>query len=358
MNKRPIYDISIAIPAYSRSRELDELLQSIHVQSVLPAEVTICEDLSPEREAIGSVVRSWKERFEAEGCVLNYQENEQNLGYDRNVKRVIEASHSTWVMLMGNDDLLLPDCIAQVKSYLEVHAGVSMISRSFLMFKGDLDHSMGFSRISPKDCVFTPQNSNAGIIMRALGFVGGLIVLRDWAVGVATDRYDGSLYYQIYLGAVAYCQHGIGYISSVIVGSRTGNPPLFGSASSESDVHVPGSYTPKGRSKMWAGILRIVDDVGSHYGISLLPDMKEEIGTRQSFHIFEMMAGANPRLMHELRSELQALGLFSHPLPRVLYRINVVSGKLAPYFYRIVRSLRNFIYGLRNEFETRIIKTR
>jgi len=347
MYAKTTFDVSVAIPAYSRSIELVELLQSIYDQSVLPAEVVICEDMSPQRDAIRSIAAAWREPFAAQGCALNYHENERNLGYDGNVRRIIQAAKSTWVLLIGNDDLLLPGCIEAVAAYTAAYPEHRMISRSFLMFKGSLKHELGFSQLSPEDHLFTTQNSESGIIMRAFGFVGGIVLHKEWADAIATDRYDGSLYYQIYLGAVAYCEVGIGYISRLIVGSRAGNPPLFGSASSEKGVHVPGAYTPKGRSKMWADLIRICDDVGNQYGLLLAAEIKKELEVRQSFHIFEMMAGSSPRLMRELKHEFLKLDLFGHPLPRALYMVNVTLRGYSPIFYKGVRKLRNRLYALR-----------
>lgn len=344
---RSTFPISVAIPAYGRCSELEELLQSIYVQSMLPAEITICEDMSPQRESIRAIAESWKARFDAESCSLNYQENERNLGYDGNVRRVIHASHTPWVMLMGNDDLLLPDCIATAAEYLAAHPQQSMISRSFLMFKDNLQNIFGVSRLSLTDHCYTLQNSAPGIYFRTCGFVGGLIVNREWAEGLATERYDGTLYYQIYLAAVAYCQSGIGYISRTIVASRGGNPPLFGSASSENAVHVPGSYTPKGRAAMWAAVLQIAQDVGTKFNIDLITDIRKELEVRQSFHIFEMMAGASRQKLKGLRREFEKLNLFHHPAPRTLYAVNWLLGSRARLFYRSVRKLRGVMNALR-----------
>jgi Glycosyl transferase family 2 len=335
--KRHTFDISVAIPAYSRCSELIELLQSIYNQDVLPMEITICEDMSLDRDAIREIAHTWNRRFAPEGCAVNYLENEHNLGYDGNIRNIIHVSHSRWVMLMGNDDLLLPGCISTISTYLKQHPEQRMVSRSFLMFKGNIDQVFGVSKLRSEDFLYTAQNSSPGIIFRTCGFVGGLILDREWADGLATKRYDGSLYYQIYLGATAYCESGIGYISREIVGSRAGNPPLFGSASTERDVHVPGSYTPQGRAKMWAGVLTVAEDVGTKFGIKLLPAIKEELKVRQSFHIFEMMAGSSRQRMRELRHELETLELFGHPLPCMLYSINCLLGVRSKDFYRIAR---------------------
>lgn len=341
------FEISIGIPAYNRSSELVDLLQSIYAQSVLPTEITICEDRSPERAGIRAVVDAWRDRFAVESCQINYHENERNLGYDGNVREVISVSRSPWVMLMGNDDLLMPGCIEAAASFIAAHPEVPMISRTFVMFKGSLQMALGTSCFSSEDLIYSPANSSPAMVFRTAGFVGGLIVRRDWATTLATDKYDGTLYYQIYLGAVAFCQQGIGYIGKPIVGSRVGNPPLFGAAASEKGLHVPGSYTPKGRAEMWASVLRIADDVGREFGVDLRSALKTELEVRQSFHIFEMMAGAGRPKLAELRLEFKKLGLFSHPLPRTLFLIDFLLGSRAGLFYRTVRRFRGSVNRLR-----------
>src|SRR5579859_4313036 len=225
--------ISVAIPAYSRCQELTELLQSIYEQTLLPSEITICEDKSPEREGIRRIVESWRGWFETESCSVNYHENEVNLGYDANLRKVIAVSHSPWVMLMGNDDLLMPGCIETAAQYLAATPQVRMISRSFVMFEGSRDKPLGVSRLTRYDQVFVARKSSPAMLFRTCGFVSGLIVNRPWADELATDDYDGSLYYQIYLAAVAFCESGIGYISTSIIANRAHNPPLFGSAAPE-----------------------------------------------------------------------------------------------------------------------------
>lgn len=333
------FDLAIGIPAYSRSRELVELLSSIAAQTLLPAEVTICEDHSPEREQIRAIVQEWTPRLQALGCHVNYHENEENLGYDGNIRKLFAVSHASWVMLIGNDDLLLPDGVEKVAAYLATAGEEKVLSRSFARFESDIQHPLGVSRLSDVDCVFNPANSRPRMVFRSCGFVGGLVIHRAWADSLATDAYDGTLYYQIYLAAEAFCQGGIGYIAAATVGGRAGNPPLFGAAAHEKGVHVPGSYTPRGRAKMWRSVLRIADEVGARHGQNLLSDIKEELAVRQSFHVFEMMAGAGRPALVELRQELRGLGLYEQAVPRFLFALDYVLGARAAVFYRFVRAL-------------------
>ncbi|WP_220464916.1 glycosyltransferase [Granulicella sp. 5B5] len=336
---RKTADISVGVPAYSRPGELEELLRSIYAQTVLPGEITICEDKSPEREQIRAVVERWRKRFTADGCVINYIENEKNLGFDGNLRRVIGDSHCRWVMLMGNDDAMLPHCIETSAKYLSENSSMAMVSRSFVRFDESADKFLGVSRLSNQNQVYRVGDSQPRMIFRTTGFIAGLIIDRHWAERLATERYDGTLYYQIYLAAEAFCEQGIGYIAEPIVAGRSGNAPLFGASASEGEVHIPGSYSPKGRAKMWASVLRIARDVGAQFHVDLETDIKHDLEVKQSFHIFEMYVGSDRAILKEMRDELAALGLFDHPLPRFLYALNYTLGRRAGFFYYGMRKV-------------------
>lgn len=50
---------SIAIPAYGRPKEYEELLQSILDMNRMPDEVVICEDFSKERSVITQITNQF-----------------------------------------------------------------------------------------------------------------------------------------------------------------------------------------------------------------------------------------------------------------------------------------------------------
>jgi len=54
--------ITIAIPSYNRPKELLRLLESIDSTQNEKIEIVICEDKSPKREEISSVVNSFKDK--------------------------------------------------------------------------------------------------------------------------------------------------------------------------------------------------------------------------------------------------------------------------------------------------------
>lgn len=335
----PAVPISLAIPAFSRVLELRELLLSIDAQNSLPVEIIICEDCSPTRAEIRQLVVPFIDRFRTRGCTLRYLENPMNLGYDGNIRQLLRASSQEWTMLIGNDDLVLPGCFDVALKFLQNHRGVNVVSRAFVRFRTDIHSPLGTSRLAPNDRIFIAGVDKPRLLFRACGFVGGLLVKSSWAGKIDTDQYDGTLFYQIFLAAHAFCQGGIGYISTPIVGGRAGNPPLFGHAGSEKAVHLPGGYTPQGRAKMWKSVLEICRDVGKMNGMNLIDDVRWELSGRQSFHVFEMMVNSDQNALNALRAELQKLELYSHPIPVSLYWLIRIFGRHTRYFFEGVRKI-------------------
>ncbi|CAM3757446.1 glycosyltransferase family A protein [Mucilaginibacter galii] len=325
---------SIAIPSYGRPEEFEELLTSIINSTQLPDEVIICEDYSKQRSILKVIGDKWAPVFEAKGCKFNYIENEINLGYDANIRKLIQLSSFKWVILIGNDDLLLPEGIGIINEFCLRNPNVAMISRPFIRFNTDINKPLGISRFFDHEVIINNEMP-ANLLFRVAGFVGGLIVNKNWAEPLHTNKYDGTLYYQIYLASHAYCTNGIGYLAKPTVGGRAGNPPLFGEAGAKN--HSVGAYSASARTSMWKGVLNIGKDVGAVYGIDLYSPLKRELTVRQSFHIFEMNATAGKHNLKELRRELSKLGLFDHIVPKTLYYINFIFGNRSSIVYRFVR---------------------
>ena len=335
-------DLTIAVPVYSRPEELRQLLSSIAGMSILPGEVLLCEDRSPERQMLSLIALEWQRVLAPKGCMVRYVENDENLGYDGNVRNLFARATRTWVMLLGNDDAVLPDAVPAIQRFIASNHAIRVISRTFVRFSADIGNVVGVTRLSNCDRVYSKENAQSGMIIRLCGFVGGLIVNREWACYVATDKYDGTLFYQIYLAATAFCMNGIGYIATPLVGSRVGNPPMFGSATSEKDVHVPGAYSPKARAAMWGGILRICDDVEREMQVPLSRSIRRELSGRQSFHVFELVAVQGRRATIGLVVEFSRLGLMRHPLPWVVSGLGLLVGRHIRYFYGAVRAAQRW----------------
>lgn len=343
---RPAWDdLTIAVPAYSRPRELRQLLHSLVNMTTLPGEVVLCEDNSPQRAEIRGIAAEWRSALARRGADLLYVENAENLGYDGNLRQLFTVATRRWVMLLGNDDAVLPEAAGSIAGFLARNPQVKMVSRSYLRFFDALDRPTGITSLSDRERIYKSANADPGMLMRLCGFVGGLVIDREWALRVATEKYDGTLYYQLYLAALAFCDTGIGYIPAPIVGSRVGNPPLFGAASRERQIYVPGSYTPRARVAMWRGVLRICGDIERQTSVPLVRSMRRELSGKQSFHVFEMISVQGRRATVDLVREFSHLGVMRHPLPWALALLGMLLGRHVGLVFKLLRAGQRWSAG-------------
>jgi glycosyltransferase involved in cell wall biosynthesis len=98
--------VSVAIATYNGGAYLQEQLESIARQTVLPTEVVICDDASSD-----NTVAVIKEFASCAPFPVRLLVNEHNVGYTQNFNRALEECKSEIVFLCDQDDVWLPEKI-------------------------------------------------------------------------------------------------------------------------------------------------------------------------------------------------------------------------------------------------------
>ena len=329
--------LTIAIPSYDRYQDLDYAIQSIYNSNLPPSEILVVDDNSPNQNEIINILKKWQLIFDKKNIKFRYVISETNEGYDVNLHKLLKNSKSDYVMFLGNDDIILPNGVEDSMSFIKIYKFYAY-SRTFVKFNNSKQIT-GISRFSNIDRSFSRINSSLNYYFRLSCFFSGLIFDREWALSKHTDNYNGTLYYQLFLFGCAYFESGIGYISNPIVGGRTDGIPLFGNSSSESNNHIPGSYSAKSRAIMWANILKIALDLDDKYKTQSYQFIHYEIKTRMSFHIFEMYSYKSIGELFQLRDEYIKLKIFNHPIPITFFLIVLILRKKSIYFFKSLRYL-------------------
>lgn len=258
--------ISICIPSYNRAEFLAPLLNSIYEQSYAKGnddfEVIICEDVSPQREQIISEYNKFIESNNVKNLRLVL--NEENLGYDKNLRNCISQAQGKFCMIMGNDDLLNAGALDTVVSVLKTNPDIVLATRAYAWFKDDPEKLCDTVRHLPESKLFEPGLDAIRFFFRRVGVISGFIVNAKMACDIATDRFDGHLYYQMYLAGMLLTQGQGYYFSDVITLSRDSEAPDFGNAKTEKGVFTPGGYKPEGRIHMVKGLLDIASYIESN----------------------------------------------------------------------------------------------
>ena len=185
--------LTIGIPHYKWRRHLEIVLASIFEQRFVEVEIVVSDDSSPDDSAdvIPAVLA-------ASGRQFRYYRQARNLGYDGNVRFCLRAARGRYVMLLGNDDALGPpdtlDSLANALRALD-HPEVAFTNFEDWSTPGSVVQRALATRVLGSGVPAAVR------FFRSFSFVSGLIFDRAEAARHDTDRWDRSVYYQIFLAS-------------------------------------------------------------------------------------------------------------------------------------------------------------
>lgn len=106
-----MYILTIGITSYNRPKELKRCLESIDSKYYKDIEIVVSEDKSPKTEEIRKVVYQYSNHS---AYKVTFNSNIENLGYDRNLKKLSELASGKYLMYMSDDDMFMPHVLDHV----------------------------------------------------------------------------------------------------------------------------------------------------------------------------------------------------------------------------------------------------
>jgi abequosyltransferase len=314
---------SVCIPAYNRAHHLTELLDSIVAQDFQDFEVVICEDYSPERRHIAAVVREYESRYPSK---LRYFENEVNLGYDGNIRKLVNRAEGEFCFFMGNDDVMCPGALATAASIVHRYSNVGIILKSYGWFDETPDQVNQEVRWFKEETEFPAGAPAIRFAFRRSGVLSGYVVYRDTANEAATEKFDGTLYYQMHLTANVLINKTAVCTPKVLVLCRGNGTPDFGNSGKEKGKYIPGGYTPQARLNMISGALSIVEDLKQSKGIDVVEDVIHDYANYFYPYIKDQLS-LPLRHYYELYRAYGRLGFARYPLYHVYFLVGYILGE-------------------------------
>lgn len=116
--------ISICIPTYNRPKLLMEALNSCLSQTLKPFEIIIGDD--SRNRSTQEAIRNLKESMEDGGCI-RYYKNPVSLGQAANVNTLIKRVKGDKMVLLHDDDLLLPWALSVMAAAFEEDPGLGAV---------------------------------------------------------------------------------------------------------------------------------------------------------------------------------------------------------------------------------------
>ncbi len=183
---------SICIPQYNRTPFLIEACRVLSQQICKDFELCISDDCSPEgrhREIISSL--------EQLGLTFTYRQQEGNGRYDRNLRAALGLARGRYCLLMGNDDCLKDTGVLErLKRRLERQPDTGVVLANYEEYA----EPTLYRRVTRTQ---TTKGSAdlAARVFRNFSFVSGIVLRRDRALAHATNAWDGSEMYQMYIAS-------------------------------------------------------------------------------------------------------------------------------------------------------------
>lgn len=120
MNDKPL--VSVVIPAY-KTMYFDAALASACRQNYKPLEIVVCDD--SRTDIISALVREYQE---STGVSIRYEFNEQPRGELFNAIECIKVASGKYIKFLHDDDVLHPDCVAELVVAMESDPSISIAS--------------------------------------------------------------------------------------------------------------------------------------------------------------------------------------------------------------------------------------
>jgi glycosyltransferase involved in cell wall biosynthesis len=298
--------LSVCIPAYNRPLELKEVLQSVGCQEQGDWDVLVCEDHSPRAAEIEEVVRDFSKKHS--DIDVHFIANEKNLGYDGNLRNMLDNSNGEYCHFVGDDDILADGAVKRVIEAVS-RPNIGVVLRAWKSTDKETGRDIEQHRYFCEDHIFPAGIDAVTSFFRRSVFISGLTINRAAACRFHTERFDGMLLYQLYLvGRILLEMDGY-YISDIVAIRRVGGTHFFGSSESEKDRFAPGQLLPSQSLTFIRGLFEIAAYIEEQTGARVYEKISRDLGY-YSYPMLEIQAQRlKKREYNEYARKLAELGL-------------------------------------------------
>ena len=272
-------------------------------------EVVICEDFSPQRAEIKSIVDNF---ITLHPGLIRYYENSKNLGYDANLRNLISKSAGRFCLFMGNDDLLCKNALNTVSSIIDKYENCGVIVRSYATFDHDPKKIKQIFRYYNCETEFPPGELAIANAFRRSVVIPGMVIKRSAAIKVSNSAFDGTLLYQLYLVGLILAKYSVVFTPEIIALRRDGIPPDFGNSKKERGNFVPGQQTPDSSISFMKGMLLIANFVEKKTKLNVYKEILADIA-RYCYPILSIQANRPLKIYIKYIFKLAKLGFWRFP---------------------------------------------
>lgn len=267
--------VSVCITSYKRVRELERCLKSIDSKLTDKIEIIVSEDCSPQREEIRKVVTGYAKNSSYH---VIFNTNEENLGYDRNLKKLAALASGEYILYMSDDDCFIPYKLDEfLKCLYERHP--AMAYGSFLY--GYEEEKRPRRKYSSSHVIKSGESSVSMRVYDAILF-SGLTFRTEYIKHVDAERFKNLNYFQVYLFLSVMYQYGGYYNDVLLIDSVSDGENAYGQVTSLGD----GNSLLADRESVFSnlefnkGLFKVIQLFDEDYGTSVFCQFSKEYSLR------------------------------------------------------------------------------
>jgi hypothetical protein len=140
-----------------------------------------------------------------------------------------------------------------------------------------------------------------------------MVINRDAALLLATNHFDGTLLYQLYLVGMILATKAVVFTPEIIALRRDGTPPDFGNSLVERGRFIPNDQTPESSIHFMEGMIAIAKYVEITAGLPVFNLIRHDIGN-YSYPILSIQSKRAPLIFFGYGLQLAKMGLWLSPL--------------------------------------------
>ncbi len=183
--------------------------------------------------------------------------------------------------------------------------------RSYASFEGSPDNIKQIHRYFATERFFPAGPETIVTFYRRLVVLPGVTIHREAALRSATERFDGTALYQVYLVAnILVDQNGL-FLPEILTLNRHGGIPDLGNSPKERGRFVPTEQTPESSVFFVAGILEIAQYIEASRGIRVYEKILQDIGN-YSYPILSIQAKRSLAVFLRYAYQLAQLGFWKN----------------------------------------------
>ena len=145
--------LTISIPTYNRTQELEDLLEEVlsQVQEAPAGTVDVLVSDNASTDGTARMVDSMRRKFAERSVELRCVCNDENIGFSRNVINAVGKSDGEFVLVMGDDDSLEPHSIGFLLEAIDRHRDADLLFLRSTEYASDLSRRV--SSVTDGDAV-------------------------------------------------------------------------------------------------------------------------------------------------------------------------------------------------------------